>query len=139
MKIVQVGKNGKVDGLKLTRNIIVTDDISSVIGVDIGENGEVKNLDAEGNEVMTPEAYALKIKQERQPLLAELALFKEKLNHIENDLNKARIKRELCKVENLTNQYDMSSQWELSRAIKILKETCFNVGCGVIAGLITTM
>ena len=139
MKIVNVGKNAKVNGLKLTRNIVVTDDVSSVIGVDIGENGEVINLDADGNEVMTPEAYEVKIKQERQPLLSELASFKEQLNHIENDLHKARIKKELCKVEKLTGQYDIRSQFELTNAIKILKETCFNVGCGVIAGLITTM
>ena len=139
MKIVNVGKNAKVNGLKLTRNIVVTDDVSSVVGVDIGENGEVTNLDVDGNEVMTPKAYELKIKQERQPLLSELALFKEQLDHIENDLNKARIKRELYKVEKLTGQYDISSQSELTGAIKILKETCFNVGCGVIAGLITAI
>ncbi|WP_318445385.1 hypothetical protein [Photobacterium leiognathi] len=139
MKIVSVGKNAKVGKLSIKRNIVVTNDVSSVVGVDIGENGEVVNLDAEGNEVMTPEAYTAKLKQERLPLLAELAIFKEQLNEIQNEISRARIKREVTKVEELSLQYDISSNDKLKNAVKVLKETCFNVGCGVIAGLITTL
>ncbi|MDL2018294.1 hypothetical protein MT367_21550 [Vibrio parahaemolyticus] len=139
MKIVNVGKNGKVGTIEIKRTIIVTDDSSQIVAVDIGENGEVININADGNQVMTPDAFKAKLEKERQPLLQELEEFKVQLESIENELAKARIKRELKDIEELTQKYDLESDWKLERAIRLLKETCFNVGCGVIAGIITSM
>jgi len=139
MKFIHIAKGGKVDGLKLSKNIVVTDDMSSVVFVDVGENGEVINLDADGNQVMTPEAYKNKLKHDRKELYVELANFKSKLEEIENEIAKARIKRQLNEVEELASQYDMKSEWKLRQAVTSLKDACKNIGYGVIAGLITSM
>ncbi|WP_210499828.1 hypothetical protein [Vibrio crassostreae] len=139
MKIVNVGKNGKVGTIEINRTTIVTDDTSQIVAVDIGENGEVININAEGNQVMTTDAFKAKLEKERQPLHQELEDFSIQLESIENELAKARIKKELKVVEELSQKYDMESDCQLERAVRLLKETCFNVGCGVIAGIITSL
>ena len=62
MKFLEIGEGGKIGDLKFHRNIMVVDDISKVeTFISLGKNGEILNLDAEGNEVHTPESYSQKL------------------------------------------------------------------------------
>jgi uncharacterized protein YuzE len=140
MKLINIGEGAKVDGLKLTRNTVVTDDMSQVVLVDIGKNGEVINLDAEGNQVLTPEAYKDFLNSRTQELKLSINEFSEQLKLIENDIAKAKISRQLKIVQEELNLIPESSEskFNYNRALSQLKDTCVNLGYGVLAGIITT-
>ena len=140
MKFINIGEGAKVDGLKLTRNTVVTDDMSQVVFVDIGKNGEVINLDAEGNQVLTPEAYKDLLNSRTQELKLSINEFSEQLKLIENDIAKAKINRQLKIVQEELNLIPESSErkFNYNRALSQLKDTCVNLGYGVLAGIITT-
>ncbi|MDD9158397.1 hypothetical protein PVK64_19720 [Aliivibrio sp. S4TY2] len=140
MKFINIGEGAKVDGLKLTRNTVVTDDMAQVVFVDIGKNGEVINLDAEGNQVLTPEAYKDLLNSRTQELKLSINEFSEQLKLIENDIAKAKINRQLKIVQEELNLIPESSErkFNYNRALSQLKDTCVNLGYGVLAGIITT-
>ncbi|MEZ8188295.1 hypothetical protein ACED29_21060 [Shewanella sp. 5S214] len=140
MKFINIGEGAKVDDLKLTRNTVVTDDMSQVVFVDIGKNGEVINLDAEGNQVLTPEAYKDFLNSRTQELKLSINEFSKQLKLIENDIAKAKINRQLKIVQEELNLIPESSEskFNYNRALSQLKDTCVNLGYGVLAGIITT-
>ncbi len=139
MKLISIAEGGKIGDLKLTRNIVVTDDVSQVVVVDVGKNGEVVNLDAEGNQVMTPAAYSEFLNSRVKELKLSFEEVTEELETIQNDIDKARIKRELKVVrESLDTVVDSSGKFNYTRALSKLTETCKNLGYGVLAGIITT-
>ncbi|MUH98743.1 hypothetical protein GNP63_19770 [Aliivibrio fischeri] len=140
MKFINIGEGAKVDGLKLTRNTVVTDDMSQVVFVDVGKNGEVINLDAEGNQILTPKAYKDFLNSRTQELKLSINEFSEQLKLIENDIAKAKINRQLKIVQEELNLIPESSEnkFNYNRALSQLKDTCVNLGYGVLAGIITT-
>ncbi|MFQ2730227.1 hypothetical protein ACK3YQ_06140 [Aeromonas caviae] len=138
MKFIQIGEGAKVDGLKLERNIIVSDDLSQVVFVDIGKDGEVINLDANGNQVFTPEAYRDHLIAEVKRNKETLADFSEKLLSVDNDIDKARINRQLKLVlHELESTVHNKTQFNYKSALSKLRDMCVNLGYGVLSGIIT--
>ncbi|WP_439826176.1 hypothetical protein [Aeromonas caviae] len=140
MKFIQIGEGAKVDGLKLERNIVVTDDMSQVVFVDVGKNGEVINLDAHGNQVLTPEAYRDYLVVEIEKNKIKLKEFADKLMEIDNDTDKARINRQLKLVlQELDASVHNNSNFNYKMAISKLRDICLNLGYGVLSGILTKM
>ncbi|ELA8132730.1 hypothetical protein [Vibrio parahaemolyticus] len=139
MKFINIGEGAKVDGLQLKRNILVTDDMSQVVFVDVGKNGEVINLDANGNQVLTPEAYSKYLDARVSELDDCFSEFTEELHKIENEIAKAKINRQLNAVkEELKQVVPQNSTINYSRALNTLKDLCINLGYGVLAGIATS-
>lgn len=140
MKFIHIGEGAKVDGLKLEKNIIVSDDLSQVVFVDIGKDGEVINLDANGNQVLTPEAYRDHLIAEVKRNKETLAGFSEKLLSVDNDIDKARISRQLKLVlHELESTVHNKTQFNYKAALSKLRDMCTNLGYGVLSGIITKM
>lgn len=140
MNFISMGKGSKIGEANINRNIIVTDDPTAVKSfIEMGENAEIVKLDASGNQVLTTEAYKAHLIKEREPLQQELVTFRNQVEKLENDLHKARIKRELLVVDKCIHDYTVGSTFDLRKAIKFLKDCCINIGCGVIAGTLTAI
>jgi hypothetical protein len=139
MKIVTIGEGAKVEQLKANENIIVTNGISQVVVVDIGKNVEVINLDANENQVLTPEAYRDYLKNRVDELRPELKDFSEQLQLLKNDIERAKINRQLIIVQKELNEITAHDNGKVkySRALSALKEICTNLGYGILAGIIT--
>ncbi|EGQ7830822.1 MULTISPECIES: hypothetical protein [Vibrio] len=140
MKLINIAEGGKIGDLKLNNNIVVTDDMSQVVFVDIGKNGEVLNLDADGNQVMTPEAYSAYLDSRVKELQIPLKEVTDELEGISNDIDKAKIKRQLKVVRDTLNSVTTSDggKFNYLRAVSQLTDICKNLGYGVLAGIITT-
>lgn len=140
MKLISIAEGGKIGDLKLSRNIVVTDDMSQVVFVDIGKNGEVLNLDADGNQVMTPGAYSVYIESRVKELQMSLQEVTDELDELSNDIDKAKMKRELKMVEKTLNSVitEDSGQLNYRRAVTRLTDVCKNLGYGILAGIITS-
>lgn len=129
MKLVSIGKNAKVHNLNVKRNIIVTDDISKIDSlIDIQENGEIIHLDADGNEVHTPDSYANKMAPIRNANIYALEIEILKLN---NDVTKAKLSNALDKMKNFPPTIE--SEWEFKNSLTKLKEFASDLGAKVVA------
>lgn len=140
MKIIQIGEGAKIGKLNLEKNIVVTDDMSQVVFVDVGKNGEIINFDANGNQVLTPEAYQNYLIAEMERNKLKLSEFSEKLKGVNNEIDRARINRQLKVVlQELENSVLNKSDFNYKRALSVLKDMCVNLGYGVLSGVVTTM
>lgn len=129
MKLVSIGKGGKVGNLKVNRNIIVTEDLSRIDSlVDIQENGEVVHLDAEGNEVHTPESYAIKINALRREIFDEL---EEEISKLRNEITQAKLNNKLNELKSLPATID--GQWNFRKSLEKLKDFALDLGAKVVA------
>lgn len=129
MKLVSIGKGGKVGDLKVNRNIIVTEDLSRIDSlVDIQENGEVVRLDAEGNEVHTPESYAIKINALRREIFDEL---EEEISKLRNEITQAKLNNKLNELKSLPATID--GQWNFRKSLEKLKDFALDLGAKVVA------
>ncbi|MCO8058039.1 hypothetical protein [Acinetobacter towneri] len=129
MKLVSIGKGGKVGDLKVNRNIIVTEDLSRIDSlVDIQENGEVVRLDAEGNEVHTPESYAIKINASRREIFDEL---EEEISKLRNEITQAKLNNKLNELKSLPATID--GQWNFRKSLEKLKDFALDLGAKVVA------
>ena len=139
MKFINIGEGAKIDGLTLRRNIMVTDDTSKVVFVDVGKDGEIINLDADGNQVLTPGAYKKYLAAEIEKDKCSLNEFLTQLDLIENDIDKARIKRQLKMVLEALELSVDNGRFDYNRALSTLRDACENLGYGVLSGIITTL
>jgi hypothetical protein len=128
VKLVSVGKGGKIGNLKVNRNIVVTDDLSKIDSlIDIQENGEVVHLDAEGNEVHTPESYAVKINALRREIFDDL---EREISKLRNEITQAKLNNRLNELKSLPATTD--GQWNFRRGLEKLKDFASDLGAKVV-------
>ena len=133
---MKIGTDAKVTDLSMKRNVMVVDDLSQVeCFVEVGERGEVINLDAEGNELHTPESYRLKLEAERGGLQASLTKAGEEINSIGNEFVAQRIKNQLADA--LSQPMDIHGESKLKRILSGTLELSKQVGCGVLTAALT--
>ncbi len=133
---MKIGADAKVTGLSMKRNVMVVDDLSSVDSfISVGERGEVINLDAEGNELHTPESYRSKLEVERTELQHSLVKAEDEINSIGNDIVARKIKNQLG--EALSQPMDAHGEWNLKRILSGTLELSKQVGCGILTTAIT--
>ncbi|QIC69830.1 hypothetical protein [Acinetobacter indicus] len=129
MKLVNLGKGSKVHNLKVNRNIIVVEDISQVESlINIEENGEVIHLDAEGNEVHTPDSYAVKINALRREIFDDL---EQEISKLRNEITQAKLNNRLNELKSLPATTD--GQWNFRRGLEKLKDFASDLGAKVVA------
>lgn len=120
--------NQKTDtGKTLTRWPVFVDHFS--------ERGEVINLDADGNELHTPDSYREKLKIERGELQASLEKAKEEINSIDNDITSQKIKNQLSAA--LSQPMDAEGERNTKRILQGVLDLSKQVGCGVLTAAIT--
>ncbi|WP_136024035.1 hypothetical protein [Klebsiella oxytoca] len=133
---MKIGAGAKVTGLRMKRNVMVVDDLSHVESfVTVGERGEVINLDADGNELHTPDSYREKLKIERGELQASLEKAKEEINSIDNDITSQKIKNQLSAA--LSQPMDAEGEWNTKRILQGVLDLSKQVGCGVLTAAST--
>lgn len=129
MKIVNLGKGGKIHNMNVSRNIIVTDDLSPIDSlIEVQENGEIINLDADGNEVHTPKSYAIKITPIRNKQISDLEL---EISNLKNEVTQAKLLAELNKMKSLP--YTMKGQWAFKDALIKFKDFSMDLGAKIVA------
>ena len=129
MNIVSLGKGGKIGNMKVNRNIVVTNDLSKIDSlIDIQENGEVVYLDAEGNEVHTPESYAVKINALRREFFDEL---EQEISKLRNEITQAKLNSMLDELKSLPPTTD--GQWNFKKGLEKLKDFALDLGAKVVA------
>jgi len=136
MKFIDVAEGAVVDGLKLTRNTIITDDLSKVeTFVSVGKNGRVINLDADGNEVHTPESYYEKLCSERTDLFMNIKECEPAILALDNEVMQSKIKSKINEIENLP--VDIDNQFDFNKKLGELKDLSVQVGIGVLTSIIS--
>ncbi|EJD6043684.1 hypothetical protein J9231_17290 [Providencia rettgeri] len=133
---IRIGSGSKVENFKAKRNIVVTDDLSIVDSIiSVGDNSEIINLDADGNEVHTPESYKQKLKRDRQDFFEGLHEIQADINSIQNDIVAFKIKKELVGAQNqpMTAKGEFTFKKILGNILSMSKD----VGCGVLTAVIT--
>jgi hypothetical protein len=136
MKFIELGEGAQIDGLKVTRNIMVVDDISKVATfISVGKNGRITNLDAEGNEVHTPASYTEKLVSERADFFSKVDEAKSAVESIENDLQKQKIKNLLKEARSI--EYSMDGEEKFQRVLVTMLSAIKDTGAAVLATCIT--
>jgi len=136
MKFIDIAEGGVVDGLKLTKNIIITDDLSKVeTFVSVGKNGRVINLDAAGNEVHTPDSYYQKLKSERMDLFSSFKECELEISLLKNQVMQSRIKNKIKEIEKLP--IDIDKEFDFKKKLTELKDLSIQVGAGVLTSVIS--
>ena len=129
MDMFKFGKGVKVHEMKVKRNIIITEDLSKVNSiVSFEENGEIVNLDAEGNEVLTPESFNNKTIAIRQSILKDLD---EAISNIVDENVKIALQKNLEEIKTLPT--DLKGQWLFDISLKALKDFALDLGAKVVA------
>lgn len=129
MKIISVGKNGKVGNVTMIRTMIVTDDISKIEAlVEIQENGEIIHLDLEGNEVHTPESYAKKITVIRREVFEEL---EQEISNLKNEITKSKLNSRLEELKQLPAT--SRGQFEFRKRLGYFKDFASDLGAKIVA------
>jgi len=129
MKLVNMGKGSKIHNLTVSRNVIVTPDISKIDSlIEIQENGEIIYLDANGNEVHTPESYAAKITLQRQEIFKEI---EHEISQLTNEITQAKLNSQLNELKLLPST--MPGQWDFKDALKKFKDFASDLGAKVVA------
>jgi len=132
---MKIGADAKVTGLTMRRNVMIVDDLSHVESfVTVGERGEIVNLDADGNELHTPDSYRAKLKIERSELHASLEKAKDEVNSIDNDLISQKIKNQLNAA--LSQPMDAEGEWNTKRILRGVLDLSKQVGCGVLTAAV---
>ncbi|PWE39630.1 hypothetical protein C9I50_18360 [Pseudomonas prosekii] len=137
MKFIDIGEGAKIGELTMTKNIVVVDDISKIeTFVSIGKNGEITTVNADGNEVHTPDSYAKKLKKEREDLFSQIKDMRAVIETIPDDFAKQKIKKALREAEDqpLNQQGERQVKNILGEVLKISKD----VGAAVLAAVITS-
>lgn len=137
MSIIKFGDRAKVTDSKINRNILVVDDISTIETtlITFGDDAEVIRVDVEGNEIHTPESYALRVKGQREKLFAELAGCQKAIEGIQDELAKQEIERGLA--EAAQQELTEDGEWRFKRIISRVAQYSKEIGVAVIAGVIT--
>ena len=136
MKFIDIGEGAIVDGLRLNKNVIIADDLSKVeTFVSVGKNGRVINLDAEGNEVHTPESYYEKLSYERADLFTKFKECELEISSIKNQVMQSKIKSKIQEIQALP--IDSNNEFDFKRKLIELKDLSKLVGIGVITNLIS--
>src|SRR5690606_39105932 len=108
---------------------IVVEDISQVESlINIEENGEVIHLDAEGNEVHTPDSYAVKINALRREIFDDL---EQEISKLRNEITQAKLNNRLNELKSLPATTD--GQWNFRRGLEKLKDFASDLGAKVVA------
>lgn len=134
MKFLEIGEGGKIDDLKLHRNIMVVDDISKVeTFISLGKNGEILKLDAEGNEVHTQESYSQKISKERQDFFEQIKNLESEITSIKNDVMQSKVRSKIKEIEGLP----IDDEFNFKRKLSELKDLSKQVGVGILTTVIS--
>lgn len=73
MDIIKFGNRANISDIKVIDNVVIVGEHSKIDSfINIGDDAEVKGLDAVGNEVHTPESYAMKVKGARDKIFLDL-------------------------------------------------------------------
>lgn len=135
MDFIKFGNGAKVSNSSISENILVIDDLSKVeTFIRVGDDAEIVRVNIDGNEIHTPESYALKIKSQRDKLFAELSECQDAIESIQNDIAKNEIKRALAAAaaQDLTRD----GEWSFRRIISVVATTSKEVGVAVVSGVI---
>ncbi|ENV03505.1 hypothetical protein [Acinetobacter sp. NIPH 817] len=129
MKLINLGKGAKVHNMGIKRNMIVVDDVSQIDAlVNVEENGEIIHLDAEGNEVHTPESFASKITIQRNEILLQL---ESEIQTLKNEVTQAKLLAKLTTLKN--HQKTMKGEWKFKEALTKFKDFASDLGAKVVA------
>lgn len=129
MKLINIGKGAKVGTVGLKRSIVIVDDISKIDSlINIEENGEIINIDADGNEVHTNASYALKLKSSRDALFNELQI---EISNLKNEVLQAKLLRELEEIKEIP--LSSKGQLQFKIALDKFKNFASELGAKVIA------
>ncbi|EMR4041856.1 hypothetical protein C3415_07655 [Acinetobacter baumannii] len=132
MKLVNLGKGAKVHRLGVNRNLIVVDDISKIDAlINVEENGEIIHLDAEGNEVHTPESFAKKVTSQRNEIFFQL---ESEIQKLKNEVTQAKLLRELHDLKNYPKT--MKGEWKFKQALIKFKDFAIDLGAKVVAEIV---
>lgn len=137
MKFLDIGEGGKIGELIMKKNIMVVDDISKIeTFVSLGKNGEITKIDADGNEVHTPDSYTKKLKNERAQFFDELKEIRTSIESITDDVAKQKIINALrdAEAQTLSQEGERHFTKILGGVLKVAKD----VGAAVLAGVITS-
>ncbi len=136
MSIIKFGDRAKLQDSKVSRNILIVDDIATVETsiISFGDDAEIIRVDLEGNEIHTPESYALKVKGRREVFFAELSGCQQAIESIQNDLAKQKIKQGLAEAA----QQEMTDEgeWKFRRIISGVAHYSKEIGVSVVAAVI---
>jgi len=136
MKFIDIGEDATVDGLTLNKNVIITDDLSKIeTFVSVGKNGRVTNLNADGNEVHTPESYYEKLSYERADLFTQFKECELEIASIQNEVMQSRIKSKIQEINELPINID--NEFDFKRKLGELKDLSKQVGVGVLTSVIS--
>ncbi|EMK0754263.1 hypothetical protein AB7211_15520 [Providencia rettgeri] len=134
--VIRIGNGAKVEKLQAMGNMVITDDLSAIDSIiSIDDNGEVKDLEADSNEVHTSESYRQKLKHDRQGFFDGLHEIQADINSIQNDIIAFKIKKELVDAQNqpMTPKGEFTFKKILGDILSMSKD----VGCGVLTAVIT--
>lgn len=136
MDFIKFGDGAKITDSSIIGNVLIVDDLSKVeTFIRIGDNSEIIRLDVNGNEVHTPESFALITKSRRDALFAELAECQEAMISVQNDLAKQKIKQALtlAAAQDLT----IKGEFDFRRIISGVATSSKEIGVAVVAGIIS--
>ncbi|MGP5566392.1 hypothetical protein ACTXN8_03225 [Pseudomonas helleri] len=137
MKFLEIGEGAKIGELTVNKNIMVVDDVSKIqTFVSIGKNGDIIRINADGNEVHTPESYADKLKIIRGELFNQLNENRTSIESITDDLAKRSIKSALKEAEAQT--LDEEGEWKVQEILCDVLKVSKEVGAAVLVGVITS-
>ncbi|MCA4960985.1 hypothetical protein [Pseudomonas sp. Y24-6] len=137
MKFIDIGEGAKIGELIMTKNIMVVDDISKIeTFVSVGKNGEITTVNADGNEVHTPESYAKKLKKERGELFVQLREMRAVIDTIADDFAKQKIKNALRDAE--AQPLNQEGEWHVKKILGEVLKISKDVGAAVLSGVITS-
>lgn len=135
MKFLEIGEGGKIGDLKFHRNIMVVDDISKIeTFISLGKNGEILNLDAEGNEVHTPESYSQKLSKERQDFFEQINNCELEISALQNEVMQAKIRKNLAEAKQLPNTSE--GEFNFKKKLGEVKNLSKEVGTQLLTAII---
>lgn len=136
MDFIKFGNGAKVSDSSISKNILIVDDLSQVeTFITVGDDAEFIRVDIDGNEIHTPESYALKTKSQRDKLFAELAECQGAIEGIQNDIAKHEIKKALKAAA--AQDFTSEGEWNFRRIISVAATTSKDVGVAVVSSVIS--
>lgn len=129
MDLIKLGKGAKGENLNVSRNIIVTDDISKINSlISVEENGEIINVDIDGNEVHTEKSFHDKFIVKREQLLNDL---ESVISEIAEEKIRVKLEESLKEMKDLPNT--PKGQWQFRNLLKHLKDFASDLGAKAVA------
>ena len=135
LKFLEIGEGGKIGDLTFHRNIMVVEDISKVeTFISLGKNGEIINLDAQGNEVHTPESYSQKLSKERQEFFDQIKNCELEISSLQNEVMQAKIRKSLNEAKQLPNTSE--GEFDFKKKLGEIKSLSKEVGTQLLTAII---